>query len=73
MKSAALMRATSTTGATWTASKLADAGTFVLDRSLANWLGDYLGVASTGAALFSSYTENTAGKAHIGFVTVATP
>jgi hypothetical protein len=70
---AALMRATSTTGATWAASKLADAGTFTLDRSLANWLGDYLGVAAAGKAVLSSYTENTAGKAHIGFVTVAVP
>jgi hypothetical protein len=66
---AALMRATSTNGATWTATKLADAGTFTLDRSLANWLGDYLGVARTTAGVFSSYTENTAGKAHIGFIT----
>ncbi len=36
---AALMRATSKTGATWTTSKLADAGTFTLDRFLASWLG----------------------------------
>jgi hypothetical protein len=70
---ATLMRATSITGATWMASKLADAGTFTLDRSLANWLGDYLGVAAVGKGVFSSYTENTAGKAHIGFVTVAAP
>ncbi len=70
---AALMRATSKTGATWTSSKLADAGTFTLDRSLASWLGDYLGVAATDKGLFSSYTENTQNKAHIGFVHVAAP
>jgi hypothetical protein len=70
---AALMRATSPTGATWTASKLADAGTFTLDRSLASWLGDYLGIAATAKGLFSSYTENTQGKAHIGFIHVAAP
>jgi hypothetical protein len=70
---AALMRATSTTGAAWTASKLADAGTFTLDRSLANWLGDYLGVAAAGNSVYSSFTENTAGKAHIGFGSAAVP
>lgn len=68
---AALMRATSTTGATWTTSKLADAGTFTLDRFLASWLGDYLGLAATGKGLFTSYTENTLNKAHIGFVHAA--
>jgi hypothetical protein len=64
---AALMRATSMTGATWTTSKLADAGTFTLDRFLASWLGDYLGVTATVKGLFTSYTENTQNKAHIGF------
>lgn len=70
---AALMRATSPSGAVWTRSKIADAGTFTLDRGLASWLGDYLGVAATGQALFTSYTENTQNKAHIGFVHVAAP
>jgi hypothetical protein len=70
---ATLMRASSTTGATWTSAKLADAGTFTLDRSLANWLGDYLGAAATSKGFFCSYTENAQGKAHIGFATVALP
>lgn len=69
---AALTRAVSQGGATWTPSKIADAGTFTLDRSIASWLGDYLGVASSGST-FVSFTENTKNKAHIGFAKVASP
>jgi hypothetical protein len=70
---AKLMHATSPTGATWTVSKLADPGTFTLDRTIPSWLGDYLGLAATAKGLFSSYTENTQGKAHIGFAHVVAP
>lgn len=70
---AALVRATSTDGAAWSTAKLADAGTFTLDRTLASWLGDYLGAGSAGAASFFSFTENTQNKAHIGFAKAAAP
>jgi len=70
---AKLMHATSPTGATWTVSKLADPGMFTLDRTIPSWLGDYLGLATTAKGLFSSYTENTQNKAHIGFAKITAP
>ena len=41
------------------------AGTFTLDRTLASWLGGYLGLAATTAGAHVSFTENSQGKAHI--------
>jgi hypothetical protein len=70
---ATLTRATSDTGATWTTSALGSAGTFTLDRTLASWLGDYLGLGASAGSTFVSYTENSAGKAHIGFTKVTSP
>jgi hypothetical protein len=70
---AALTRATSADGATWATSKIADPGTFTLDRTLASWLGDYLGIGSAGGSTFFAFTENSENKAHIGFVKAATP
>lgn len=70
---AKLTRATSADGATWTRAPLADPGTFTLDRTIASWLGDYLGLASAGGSSFVSFTENTENKAHIGFKKVAAP
>lgn len=62
-----LMVASSKTGAAWTSAALGTAGNFTVDRTLASWLGDYLGLASTAAGTFASYTENSAGKAHVAF------
>ena len=70
---AALTKGTSADGAAWTTAKIADPGTFTLDRTLASWLGDYLGIGSAGGSTFVAFTENTQNKAHIGFVKVAAP
>ena len=70
---AALTRASSMDGASWSTAKIGDAGTFTLDRTLASWLGDYLGLAAAGGQSFVSFTENTKNKAHIGFLEVPAP
>jgi hypothetical protein len=70
---ATVSHAVSDAGATWKVSSLGSAGTFALDRTLASWLGDYLGAASPAGTAFVSYTENSAGKSHIGFAKVASP
>jgi hypothetical protein len=70
---ASLVLRSSPDGATWAGSAVAMPGNFTIDRTIASWLGDYLGVASPAAAALSSYTDNSAGKAHIGFTKVAVP
>lgn len=64
---ASLVLATSPNATTWTPTSLGSAGTFTLDRTLASWLGGYLGLALTGTSRYLSFTENTQGKAHIGY------
>lgn len=64
---ASLMLATSASGAAWASATLGMAGTFTIDRTLASWLGAYLGLARTAAGTFASFTENSAGKAHVTF------
>jgi hypothetical protein len=68
-----LTRATSDAGGAWSTSSLGGAGTFTLDRTIASWLGDMLGLASAGGSAFISYTDNSAGKADVRFVKVAAP
>ena len=57
----------------WATQSLGSAGTFTLDRTLASWLGDYLGAAASGASTLALYTENSAGKAHVALAKVASP
>jgi hypothetical protein len=70
---ASFVLASSATGATWETSPVAGAGTFSLDRTLANWLGDYVGFTPGGATSFASYADNAKGKAHVKFAEIATP
>ncbi|APR78492.1 Hypothetical protein A7982_03839 [Minicystis rosea] len=63
---ASLRLATSVSGSVWSVQPIGTPGTFTLDRTLASWLGGYLGLAVVGSQRRVSYTENTAGKAHIG-------
>jgi len=70
---ATLTRATSADGAAWATAALGPAGTFTLDLTLANWLGEYVGLAAAGGSTFVSYTENSQAKDHIGFLAVASP
>ncbi len=68
-----LVLSSSPDGSAWTPATLGAPGTFTIDRTLASWLGGYLGAASTSAGTYVSFTENTLGKAHIGFAKAATP
>lgn len=70
---AKLVRASSVDGAVWAVSEVEAPGTFTLDRTIASWLGDYIGIASPTTGMMSSYADNTEGKAHIQFVTAGTP
>jgi hypothetical protein len=62
---AALFVSTSPNATDWTPTNVGAAGTFTLDRTLASWLGGYLGLAATTAGAHVSFTENSQGKAHI--------
>ncbi|MFO0756662.1 MAG: hypothetical protein U0359_09235 [Byssovorax sp.] len=66
-----LMLATSSDGNSWTTNGLAMAGTFTLDRTLASWLGDVLGIAATASGTLMSYTDNSEGKSHIALAVPA--
>lgn len=70
---ATLMLASSEDGATWTASPITATGTFTVDRTIASWLGAYIGFAIPADTGLVSYAENTENKAHIGFARIALP
>ncbi len=70
---ATFSHASSVDGVVWTQAPIFPTGTFTIDRSLASWLGAYTGVVVPGATGFASYTENTMGKTHVGFVEFALP
>jgi hypothetical protein len=66
-----LVLAKSADGTAWTEGVIATPGTFILDRNFANWLGDYLGIASAGDSLVFAYGDNTGAKTHIKFMKAA--
>lgn len=66
-EAAAFELATSDTGASWAPAMFDSAGTFTVDRTLASWLGGYVGFAPGAAGPLATFTENTMGKAHIRF------
>ena len=70
---AQLVLATSADGITWSSAPVASSGTFTLDRTIASWLGGYVGLAIPGEVGLVSYAENTENKAHIAFAEVALP
>jgi hypothetical protein len=70
---ASFVLASSSDGTTWTSSPIGPAGTFTVDRTLASWLGAYVGLAATATSTFVTFTENSAGKAHVSFAKVAAP
>jgi hypothetical protein len=70
---ATFVLASSTNGSTWTTSPIAPAGTFALDRTLANWLGDVVGLTPGTTTSFTSYADNSKGKSHVRFAEFAAP
>jgi hypothetical protein len=70
---ASFMHATSSDGATWTRTEIASAGKLTIDRTLASWLGGYVGFATGATTGWASYTENSANKTHIAFTKVPAP
>jgi hypothetical protein len=62
-----LVRASSSDGSAWATSIVADVGTFTVDRTTPDWLGDYLGLAAAGDALVVAYANNESGDSHIRF------
>jgi hypothetical protein len=47
--------------------------TYLLARDDPRWLGDYIGVATRGDRLYTSYVVNTDGLAHVAFARPALP
>lgn len=68
-----LRLSTSTDGKTWKSSPISSIGTFTVDRTIASWLGAYVGLAVPDATGLVSYAENSENKAHIGFAQIALP
>jgi hypothetical protein len=64
-------------GATWgSAMPLRKPVTFYDHRNSGwndGWLGDYLGVTAVGGSLYTSFTDNSSGVAHVDFAKVALP
>lgn len=69
--SAELVLATSSEGTAWSGAVIASPGSFIVDRTHANWLGDYMGLARTEKAMVLAYGDNTEGKTHISFAKIA--
>ncbi|MFO0590420.1 MAG: sialidase family protein [Polyangiaceae bacterium] len=70
---AKLTLASSADGKAWSKSPIAVAGTFTLDRTIASWLGAYVGFAIPGDKGYTSYADNSSNKAHIAFAEIALP
>lgn len=70
---ASVALSSSTNGAAWTASPVADAGTFTVDRTIASWLGAYVGFATNGAKGYATFAENSSNVSHIAFAEIGLP
>lgn len=70
---ASLTLSSSTDGVTWTSSPVATAGTFTLDRTIASWLGAYVGFAIPADKGYATYADNSSNKSHIAFAEIALP
>ncbi len=70
---AELVVSSSTDGVAWTTSPVASPGTFTVDRTIASWLGAYVGFAIPGDVGFVSYADNSENKAHVRFAKIALP
>lgn len=65
---AGLRRSRSTDGATFPPSALVHAPlTLETSRTVSQWVGDYIGVATWNGALFLVYTDNATTTPHVGF------
>jgi hypothetical protein len=64
----AYRRTRSVGGSTWTPSVVVMKDlTFLTDRQGVKWLGDYAGIAPHAGLLYTSFTENKSGLAHVAF------
>lgn len=68
-----LTLASSPDGAAWTSSPVGPAGTFTIDRTIASWLGAYVGLAIPSDKGYSTYADNSSNKSHIAFAEIALP
>ncbi|MEZ4300875.1 MAG: sialidase family protein [Polyangiaceae bacterium] len=69
---AQLVLASSADGKTWTTSPIAASGKLTIDRTIASWLGAYVGFAIQANGLVS-YADNSENKSHIKFAQIALP
>ncbi len=72
-EAANFMLSTSADGKAWSAAPIATAGTFTIDRTIASWLGAYVGFAIPSDQALVSFAENTENKTHIRFAQAALP
>lgn len=70
---AKLILASSADGVTWSNSPIADTGTLTLDRTIASWLGGYVGFTIAGEKGFVTYADNSANKSHVKYAEIALP
>ena len=66
-------------GATWGKAQLIKSPITLTSKSggdigsLSTWLGDYLGVTTAGGVLYTTYTDNASGTAHVAFAKQSVP
>jgi hypothetical protein len=66
--SGSFRRTRSLDGTTWAPSAVVwNDLTFLTDRQGVKWLGDYAAIATQAGLLYTSFTENTRGLAHVAF------
>jgi hypothetical protein len=70
---AKLVLASSTDGKKWGTSPVAMPGTFTVDRTIASWLGAYIGFAIPVDKGLVTYADNSKNKAHVQFAQIALP
>jgi hypothetical protein len=70
---AKFMLSSSTNGSSWTNSPIADSGTLTLDRTIASWLGGYVGFAIAGEKGYVTYADNSVNKSHVHYAEIALP
>lgn len=68
-----MVLASSMDGSTWSTSPVANTGTLTLDRTIASWLGGYVGFAIAGEKGYVTYADNSANKTHVHYAEIALP
>jgi hypothetical protein len=70
---ASVVMASSLNGSPWVNSPISGSGKLTLDRTIASWLGGYIGFAIAGEKGYVTFADNSTNKAHVKFAEIALP